>query len=362
MLVLDMPLIKHSLATHCVPADLLAGAVPFSRPPRVGDLVVAEVLKVGRHTTVENRGGVATYLFPGDTIVGVFGNRYATDQYEAYVPDQAVAECDLLSAGGVCGEVVSRHASMAPPTRLRLLGLGCDGRGRPLNTRDFALPLLDGGDDRGEVILVVGSSMNAGKTTTAGTIVRALSRAGSTVAAAKVTGTASGKDGRYLGSCGARPMLDFTDAGFPSTYLASLDELLRVHRVLLSHLRAVHPDYIVLEVADGVVQRETRLLLDSAEFCRGIAHVLFAAGDSLSAATGVRLLRERGLPLRAVSGAVTQSELAMREVEEVTGVRCLGTEQMMAGELPGLLRGARPALSLVGAVGTNAFAPNGLAV
>lgn len=341
MQALDNPNVKLCFASRGVPAHTVTGCVPLTRRPRVGELVVADVLKIGRHKTMELQSGVSTYLFPDDTIVGVFGNRYATDQYEGYVPDGPVDECDLLSAGGVCGEVVSQHDSMAAPTRLRPLGLACDRNGRPLNTIDFALPLLEGGDDHGEVILVVGSSMNAGKTTTAGTIVRALTRSGAKVAAAKVTGTASAKDGRFLDSSGARPVLDFTDAGYPSTYLANVSELLNVYRVLLSHLRATRPDYVVLEVADGVVQRETRLLLDSAEFRDTVDHVFFAANDSLSAASGVQVVRECGLPLRGVSGTVTQSDLSIREVEMTTGVPCLSIEHLIDGALLGVLLGAR---------------------
>lgn len=108
---------------------------------------------------------------------------------------------------------------MSDPTRLRVLGQVHDGDGRPLNTRSFGLPLridsANGTRSGVEVILVVGSSMNSGKTT----IARALDRRGYRVAAAKVTGTASGKDGRFFEASGARPVVDFTSAGYPSTDL-----------------------------------------------------------------------------------------------------------------------------------------------
>jgi hypothetical protein len=328
--------IKYSYASRLVPEEVIAGYAWPKRPPRIGDLVAARVATVGRNTTLESRSGVTMYLFPDDVIVGVFGNRYATDQFEGYVPERPVEELDLMSVGGVVGEVASSHAKMAAPTGLHALGVLHDASGRPLNTTDWALRPLEGGRRGSATILVVGSSMNAGKTTTAGTLTRALRRAGGRVAAAKITGTAAGKDGRYLASSGASAVLDFTDAGYPSTYLADLDELLSIHRVLLSHLRAADPTHIVLEAADGVVQRETRLLLESPEFQADIDHVFFAAGDPMAADSGVRLMRELGLPLRAVTGAVTQSELAMREAEEATGVPCLDSERILSGELAGV--------------------------
>src|SRR5215208_5503226 len=295
----DNPNIKYSFTTRAVPLDEMARVTSMYAQPRIGDLVLAEVQDLGRHTRMEVRTGVTMDLFPGDYIVGAFGNRYATDQYEGYLPTRPVEACDLLSVGGVCGEVASQHVSMVDPTHLRIVGLVSDKYGRPINQRTFGLPSHAVGErleSSAEVILVVGSSMNSGKTTTAGTLARALSRANFSVAAGKITGTAAGKDGRFYEACGAKPVLDFTSAGYPSTYMLALEELLGIYNSILGNLRAANPDYIILEIADGIFQRESRMLLESAEFRRSADHVFFAASDSLSAESGVRLVREYGLP------------------------------------------------------------------
>src|SRR5215208_3771800 len=194
MQLIDYPFIKYGFTTRAVPLEEMARVVPMYAPPRFGDLLLAEVLNLGRHYRMEIRTGHTMALFPGDHIVGAFGNRYATDQYEGYVPSQPVEGCDLLSVGGVCGEVASQHASMiVDPTRLRIVGLVGDRYGRPINQRTFGLPshaVDDHLESSAEVILVVGSAMNSGKTTAAGTLARALSRANFSVAAGKITGTA----------------------------------------------------------------------------------------------------------------------------------------------------------------------------
>lgn len=330
---LDHALLKHTAAIRRVPVRAMNRLVPLQRAPCVGELFVGEVIRLGKHTSYESREGVTLGLFPGDSLVGVFGHRYATDQYEGLVPTEPVAECDLLSVGGVCGQVVSQHTSMKAPTRLRVVGAVAGAGGETLRLQRFGLPSagvhLAGG--RAQIVLVVGASMNSGKTTTAGTLVRALRRAGHGVAAAKLTGTACGRDTRHLASCGADPVLDFSDAGFPSTSLLERDDLWRIYHTLLSHLLATGPAYVVLEVADGIFQRETRLLLEDAHFRAGLDHVLFAANDSLSAESGARRLRAYGLPLRAVSGMVTCSPLATRETQAVTGLPCLGIEELLAG-------------------------------
>lgn len=330
--------LKHGFSARAVPPEVLGGISPMSGAPSTGDVAVAKVLSVGKNKTIEERTGRTLYLFPGDVIVGSFGNRYATDQFEGYVPQGPVETCDMISVGGVCGEVASQHDSMANPTKLRVLGLATDKSGKPINSRSYGLSPKSSGSSGAEVILVVGSSMDSGKTMTAGTLCRALSRSGLRVAAAKVTGTAAGKDGRFMESSGASPVLDFTSVGYPSTYMLNRDELLALHQTLLGHLNSAAPDYIVLEIADGIFQRETRMLLDSEAFRQSVDHVFFAAGDSLAVECGVRCLLESGLPLRATSGALTQSELMIREAEEASGLPCLGTDRMMNGELTGLLQ------------------------
>jgi len=123
--------------------------------------------------------------------------------------------------------------------------------------------------------------------------------------------------------------------------MLSLEELLTIHSTLLTHLRDTKPDYIVIEVADGIFQRETRMLLESPEFCRSIDHMFFAATGGMSAECGVRHLRQYGLPLRATAGLLTQSQLAMREAEESTSLPCLSIDRMMNGEALELLRAGR---------------------
>ena len=47
--LIDYPIIKYGFATRAVPLDEMAKAVPLYAPPRIGDLVLAEVQDIGRH-------------------------------------------------------------------------------------------------------------------------------------------------------------------------------------------------------------------------------------------------------------------------------------------------------------------------
>src|SRR5687767_785540 len=156
--------LKFGLTTRSVPLAAMAGIAPVAKRPQLGELVVAEIVKLGKNTTLENRAGLSIPIFPADRIVGAYGNRYATDQFEGYVPARKSKKADLLSVGGVIGKVASQHAGVRSPTRLRVIGLVCDQDGRPLNQRAFGLPIATH-EPAAEVILVVGAGMNSGKTT-----------------------------------------------------------------------------------------------------------------------------------------------------------------------------------------------------
>ena len=75
------------------------------------------------------------------------------------------------------------------------------------------------------VILVVGSSMDSGKTTAASSVVHGLSRSNALVCAAKLTGTASLKDRLIMEDAGAAEVLDFTDVGHASTAMCTREQV-----------------------------------------------------------------------------------------------------------------------------------------
>jgi hypothetical protein len=85
---------------------------------------------------------------------------------------------------------------------------------------------------------------------------------------------------------------------------------------------------IVVEIADGLLQRETAGLLNSARFARRISGMLFASGDALGAVGGVDWLEHRALPVIAVTGALTASPLAVREAAAATRLPVLGLDAL----------------------------------
>lgn len=141
-----------------------------------------------------------------------------------------------VAGGGVASRMTRKHSGTKQPTRIEVLGLLARSDGKVLNLADFKLepPLAACRPQR--VIAVVGSSMNAGKTTTAGALVHGLSRAGFKVGAAKVTRTGSGGDLWTMRDAGAFDALDFTDAGHASTFGLDSQALADITTTLLDRL------------------------------------------------------------------------------------------------------------------------------
>jgi hypothetical protein len=328
---------RVSYALRWVPPATIATLLPCPVSPQAGDIALAKLEKIGKNATLELANGRRCNLHEGDLLAVVFGNRYATLQFEGYARSNEEA-CDLLSMGGLCGLVESKHAKAAEPSKLRLLGAVGDITGSPLNLRDFALaPLPE--LNQPNVVVVCGTSMDAGKTHTVMSLIMGLRKQGLSVAGIKLTGTATGKDTWNMLDAGACIALDFVDGGFPSTYLSTLDELLHLYNLLVTRAAAAGASWVVVEIADGLLQRETAALLQHPGFAASVRAWVFAAGDPLAAAGGVGVLRRWAIEPLAVSGVVSMSPLGMKETQVATQLPCLTAGELQSGALNARLQG-----------------------
>lgn len=325
---------------HLIEAGPDLGPSPW---PRAGDVVLARVEEIGQHQRLELASGRRATLFEGDEIAVCYADRYAPDQFEAEVPFD-LGPCDLVAAGGVAARVICHSTRVGDPTRVVPLGLLADARGRRVNLADWAAVAAPPRTARPTAVAVLGTAMNAGKTTAAANLIRGIASANRRVGAAKVTGTGAGGDVWLMSDAGAHPVLDFTHGGLPSTYKVPPAKVQAVFTQLVDAL-SESVDTAVLEVADGLCQRESAALVASPVFREAIDGVVFCAPDALGAAHGVRLLAESGVPVSAVSGALAASPLAMREAHQLTGLPVLDLEALRRPDaLAGVLGEASLAL------------------
>lgn len=297
----------------------------IERSPEVGDVVYGRVRYIGQHGSLENKQGRIHMINDGTRAVFVFGNRYAPDAFEGLVPDHETRQVDLLARSGLVGIMREKNTATKDPTKIEILGHVVDADGQPLNTRNHPIAMpkspLNREKKRSKMILHIGTSMNSGKSTSAIACCWALSAIDHPVRASKITGTASLKDILHMQDAGAEIVSDFSHLGYPSTYMLDEEVVVSIFENLDARYAASPAKYWVVEFADGVMQRETAMLLRN-EYVRSRIHrLVFSANDAFGAIGGLRILKDEfGLTPDAVSGRCTSSPLMLRELRQRTDI------------------------------------------
>lgn len=312
---------------------------------RPGDLILGQLLSIGQHQRIQLSVGRPSTLYPGDLVVLPCGARYAPDQFEG-IAEIDPEGCDMLAGGGCLGRMLERNARIKAPTRIKPLGRIMNARGQALNVADFALPRAAGRSTL-PVIAVLGAAMNSGKTTATVALSHGLTRAGCRVATIKATGTGAFGDYNDYVDAGTHVVADFTDAGMVTTYLEPLERIKQGIDDLLWYGQRSGAGIAIMEVADGLFQKETAALIADEMFQERVAGVVFACGDALAAAGGVAELARLGLEPVALTGMLSCSPMASAEAQAATGIEVVTRDQLLdpvkANQLASILGATREA-------------------
>jgi hypothetical protein len=314
----------------------------LDRVPQAGDLVYGRVLQIGEHSSLENRHGRIHMIADRSRAVFVYGTRYAPDAFEGRLPERRVREADLLARSGIVGVMRTKNNLVKDPTRIEILGHVVDCDGCPINTRDHPVAMprkpLRRDRPRARMVLNVGTAMNSGKTTSAIACCWALSSMGYAVRASKATGTASLKDILHMQDAGAEAVSDFTVLGFPSTYLLEEDELVGLFENLDAKYANNPAKFWVVELSDGILQRETAMLLQNPWVRSRIHRLVFSAADVFGALGGIQVLRDRfDLAPDAISGRCSSSPLLVRELRDQSDIPVFNNARPDLGQLGEIL-------------------------
>jgi hypothetical protein len=301
-----------------------------------GDYVVARVSENhGRLSALELPSGRMIEVMEGDLIVGAFGTRAAT--LEAVGDWRSIddsGELNALTAAGLFGKVTSLSPFLSAPMRLQYQGHAM--RNEEKLTMRGSLSAIDKVDFDIPVILIVGTSMSAGKTTSGRVIVHLLSKMGLNVVGTKLTGAARYRDVLSFKDAGASAVYDFVDAGLPSS---AVDPA--TYREALTHLLSLiardKPDVVVaeagaspLEPYNGKIAKE--MIRDQVRF------KLLCAQDPY-AVVGVQQAFQRTPDL--VAGGAANTDAAIALVHKLSGLPALNlVDPSSHGELADRLRKA----------------------
>lgn len=279
-----------------------------------GDYVEAEVTgETSELYRIEDTNGDMVPVAAGDRVVGALGERAAT--LEGVGSWKAVADGKMhcLTNAGLIGSFTSLSTFLPRPISL-------DYRGHVLRDgskvcmRDFALGDAGGGFAV-PTVLLVGTSMSAGKTSTGRVVVEELAGRGLDVTGAKLTGAGRYRDILSFKRAGAGRIYDFVDAGLPSTVVDE-EEFRRAVRKLLGRINADQPDFLVAEAgASPLEPYNGAAAID--ELGDNLRCTILCASDPY-AVLGVR--SAFGLEPDIVSGPATTTSAARDLVMKLTGV------------------------------------------
>ncbi len=285
-----------------------------------GDYVVGRVTgKRNRLYQCETKTGRMADVVRGDLIVGALGQRAAT--LEGVGDWRAVGEklrLDALTGAGLLGKATS-----ISPLLPELMGLDYLGHvirdGKKLGMEDFVAPVPPRKFDK-PVVLLIGTSMSAGKTSSGQVIIRALNYLGLNVAAAKLTGAARYRDILRFRDAGANSVVDFVDAGLPSTVCPE-PRFRDALELMLSKIAACNPDVLVAEAGASPMEPYNAGLV--VEYLADLARFTVLCASDPYAVLGVQTAYGDHLKADLVSGPATNTTAAIALVKELTGLPAL---------------------------------------
>ncbi len=211
-----------------------------------GQYVACRVARPPGTMGVELKSGRMAEVAEGDILIGAFGDRFATleatGSWEEISDDNKM---QLLTSAGIFGQVTSISSFI--PRLIELDYVGHVYRNNQwISMTDFRktekLPRFDT-----PVIMINGTSMSAGKTTAAKIVIRLLRLAGLRVIGAKLTGAGRYRDTLGMHDSGAEYVIDFVDAGLPSTVVAANDYI-KALKFMLGNIQKQNADIVVIEI------------------------------------------------------------------------------------------------------------------
>lgn len=323
-------------AAYTIPKKLIKYRDHFLKKPEPGDLVYGSVIYLGHHKTLENKEGRIHKINDGTKAIFVYGNRYAPDAYEGRIPDEIKSEADLLARSGIIGDMVLKNSNMPDCTKIKIYGYVVDKKGSVLNTKQYSVIKKNSRVYNSKMILCIGAAMNSGKSQAAARCCWALSNAGHRVNACKITGTASLKDILLMEDNGAGMVADFTFMGYPSTYL--LDEK-SLKDIYIQLQQSYAPNgFWVVEFADGILQKETDLLLRDPDIRNNIHKLIFCAHDAVGVMGGLNILKNNfDMEPDAISGYCSSAPLAVHEFQAFTKIPVFDSMQSNLKEMMDIL-------------------------
>ncbi len=300
---------------------------------KTGDYVVGKITNPGDdRMKIELINGRMRSFMKEDLVVGALGERYATLEATGSwreVEDDGIMH--LLTGGGLFGKCTSKSVYL--PNLIEIVYLGHIIRDEKVCKMDDFVKIVPFKKFNLPVILLVGTSMSAGKTTVARIIVNQLKRAGLKIVAGKLTGASRFRDILSLKDVGASHIFDFVDVGLPSS-IYPREKFRKKLRQLLSQIYQIKADVAVIELgASPLEPYNGDIAFEELKDC--VKCTVLCASDPY-AVYGV--MKSFNLKPDIVSGIATNTFAGSDLIENLCGVKALNLiDPDTAIELRGIL-------------------------
>jgi hypothetical protein len=308
-----------SITRICPLTDLPFTVEPLPREFwGTGDYVVGEVnARPSPMMRIEVRSGRTIEVMEGHHVVGAFARRYAT--LEAVGDWRDISDdfqMDNLGGGGIFGKLTSLSPFMP-----RLISMTYRGHvlvhGEKVCMQDY-VPNLPERQYTLPTVMVIGTSMSAGKTTVARIVIRQLKDMGFKVVGAKLTGSGRYRDILSMRDAGADYIFDFVDVGLPTTVCDAEDYRLALKK-LLSLISVVNVDVAVIEVGASPLEPYNGQTAVE-EISSSVEWTVLCASDPYAV---VGLMKAYGSSPDLIAGVTTNTEAGIKLVERLCGIKAL---------------------------------------
>ena len=302
-------------------ADLQTRPYEVTRLPHsdwaTGDYVKCEVTGTPSELyKVEDTQGAMIPISPGDFVVGALGDREATLEGVGSWRTVSGDRMQALTNAGLLGEFTSISSFLPAPVELIYRGHVMRNTAK-VTMRKFALQNASGTFSV-PTILLVGTSMSAGKTATGRLAVQELANIGLDIIGCKLTGAGRLRDVLSFKTSGASRIFDFVDVGLPSTVVPEA-EFRNAIRPLLATIDELNPDFLVAEAgASPLEPYNGAAAID--ELGDNIVCTILCASDPY-AVVGVQ--QAFGLTPDLVTGPTTNTSAGIALVRKLTGVQAI---------------------------------------
>jgi hypothetical protein len=299
--------------------------VEFSgHKPQEGDVIAVRLTEVrGNYTELDLPGGdVVDEVEEGQVVLGVLGNRAGVKGYIGKVPQELEEGDELyfIGSGGIFGTFESATKELGDPVKAEFLGYVRNGDSIR-NTKDNGIEDAEEIEGEPEIIAMLATRMDVGKTTLASEVIKRLADRGYDIASLKLTGSARERDRLDMLEAGSKISLDFVDAGLPST-VDDADEVIAAAKGLINEAWGYNDlDVIVVEFGAGLISNyRVQEVLRDLDIKQTVSSVCAVSLDVAGAYGLKKILEEMDYEISFSSGPITDTTAGRSSIEDYVGV------------------------------------------